>query len=585
MKRLIDLHRVVLFDQLRSIGIDARKDELTLVSRWEREGDSLLHTFLPSQLAVFDRALGDSELPVTFFPRWKRGKGVMPLFLGGVTSRIFSPDGQLLEDPDWDAIRALRQILGLCGKLFELPSDLMVEASLAQYVETDKAISKASWFGSPLAGDLARQGLRLWFDVTKLDYDSLVMRHGPGAVAEKLSSNGKYANRTWTERLERVMPSSDHLIPSYRYYRELEEEGLLPPGAEPPLRVVCVPKTTKAARVIGIEPTFMMYAQQGISELLVPRLCRHSITDIRDQTPNQEFARLGSIDSSLATIDLSEASDRVSVPLVKRVFGYDPVFLDHILAARSTKALLPSGEIILLRKFASMGSALTFPIETMVFMTIIALGVSRALGVATVSLKQLERYQCRAYGDDLIVPSFAATEVVSLLSFFGLVVNQSKSFLEGSFRESCGKEYFRGHDVSFVKLRRRIPTTRQHVEELISFVAFRNLYREKYGPLDGVSAIDETISAIIPFPVGNSTTPGLVRVNREVGEDLYDLHPRLHRPRVKAMVPTYKVRPDPLEGSSALLKVLTTPFNEDPDHLNCAGRPVSASLKYRWVLV
>jgi hypothetical protein len=52
------------------------------------------------------------------------------------------------------------------------------------------------------------------------------------------------------------------------------------------------------------------------------------------------------------------------------------------------------------------------------------------------------------YGDDIICESSAYPYVVAFLEKLGFQVNQEKSFHTGCYRESCGKEYINGIDVT-----------------------------------------------------------------------------------------------------------------------------------------
>ena len=54
------------------------------------------------------------------------------------------------------------------------------------------------------------------------------------------------------------------------------------------------------------------------------------------------------------------------------------------------------------------------------------------------------------YGDDIIVPSNASADAVAVLRAFGFTPNARKTFTTGSFRESCGGDYFMGYDVRSV---------------------------------------------------------------------------------------------------------------------------------------
>jgi hypothetical protein len=57
------------------------------------------------------------------------------------------------------------------------------------------------------------------------------------------------------------------------------------------------------------------------------------------------------------------------------------------------------------------------------------------------------------FGDDIVVLKEAYRETVRLLNLLGFQVNEQKSFSEGPFRESCGGDYFNGHQVRGVYLK------------------------------------------------------------------------------------------------------------------------------------
>jgi len=497
---------------------------------------------------------------------------------------VFDSRGVLLENPSPHAVRAIRQICYLHKKLKELPSPEKVEAALTQYVETDKSLSDTTW-PSELDELFDRVVLQKWgrffdsmesvvFNTQKLEGS----KHGPGVVAERLTSNGKWSQKRWTDRLELWFPAMYHLSSSYRLLDDVE---LLSPGREDPARVLVVPKTAKSPRVICAEPVYNQFIQQGLADLFGAWMDRHPQVSNKDQEPNKVLAKAGSLDGSYATIDLSEASDRVSLTMVKKLLRRWPNLLGSILACRSMTSVLPNGQIVQLRKFASMGSALTFPIETLVFATLAEMAVRRSQKPEGPVTKAF-----RVYGDDIVIRSYAANDLIHLLSLYGMKVNSTKSFYEErskTFRESCGGDFYNGFDVTPIRIKERLPQDRSNVERVVSIVAFRNLYCKKYGETELVTSLDEFISSIIPFPEGYETTPALVRWSDHPIPDGMDVS--LQRPTVKAVTPRYTYREDPLDGEGALLKFFWTPFQEDPKHLQYAGRPVSARLKYRNVLL
>lgn len=82
-------------------------------------------------------------------------------------------------------------------------------------------------------------------------------------------------------------------------------------------------------------------------------------------------------------------------------------------------------------KFSSMGNGFTFELETVIFYAL-----ARACGGSKACT--------HVFGDDIITESEVVPLLREVLDFCGFVVNEEKSFSSGSFRESCGHDYFDG---------------------------------------------------------------------------------------------------------------------------------------------
>jgi len=200
-------------------------------------------------------------------------------------------------------------------------------------------------------------------------------------------------------------------------------------------RIAFVPKTAVTHRTIAIEPLVNVYAQLGLGRLMRRKLRLKCGLDLDDQIPNQEMARRGSIDGSLATIDLSSASDTVAREVVRFLLPHE--WFERLDLVRSKVGYL-DGEWLRYEKFSSMGNGCTFELETLIFWS---------LSIACVRSLGLDVENVRVYGDDIIVPSSAYDFLVEVLSFCGFTTNGSKSFREGPFRESCGKDFYDGLEV------------------------------------------------------------------------------------------------------------------------------------------
>jgi hypothetical protein len=385
-----------------------------------------------------------------------------------------------------------------------------------------------------------------------------------------------------------MFPSSEYIIPNQRYHQVLEHVQFLEPGDELPVRVIHVPKTHKTPRIIAMEPVCMQYTQQALKDVIVEGIERDNLLSsfigFRDQEPNQFLACQGSEFGSLATLDLSEASDRVVNSHVIEMFGKGTLLSESIQACRSTKADV-LGEVLTLTKFASMGSALTFPIEAMYFLVLIFRGIERELK-HPLSLEDIKSFQgsVRVYGDDIIVPVEFVASVKDALEGFSLKVNSHKSFWTGKFRESCGKEYYDGHDVSIVKVRRMIPASREDAQELVSIVSTRNQFYVT-GYWNTARLLDSWIESLIPFPVVESTSPVMGKWSFVLSYQTDKLHRDYQSPLVKGAVLSAKYRHISTDDIWALLKFFLKRGDEpfaDRRHLEVSGRPIDVTIKIRW---
>lgn len=199
-------------------------------------------------------------------------------------------------------------------------------------------------------------------------------------------------------------------------------------------RITTVPKNAKTDRVIAIEPRGNSFLQKGFGGYIRMRLRKVGI-DLDDQSLNQRLAK-AAVTEGLATLDLKAASDTVSNELVWALLPYD--WAASLDAVRSRYAVLPDDERIRLEKFSSMGNGFTFELETLLFW---------ALSSATKEFCSIDG-PVAVYGDDIIVPRDVAPSLIEVLAFAGFVTNDSKSFIDGLFFESCGHHYFDGIDVT-----------------------------------------------------------------------------------------------------------------------------------------
>lgn len=209
-------------------------------------------------------------------------------------------------------------------------------------------------------------------------------------------------------------------------------------------RITTVPKNAKTDRIIAIEPDMNMYVQKGIGGMIRRRL-RNVGVNLNSQTKNQDYARVGSLDGTLATIDLKAASDSISTELVRYLVPHD--WYRHIMATRSWRGTLPDGTSVSYEKVSSMGNGYTFELESALFW---------ALTRASILCSGCQDHRLAIFGDDIVCNTGVVELLVRVLNYAGFQTNQSKSFWQGPFRESCGKHFVSGVDVTPFYVRRPI---------------------------------------------------------------------------------------------------------------------------------
>jgi len=465
MKRPTMLVKAILRQLSLDLDLSVERDLQRVEDRCEHEGFSFLTITLPQLSDALERGLeaGTFTCPSSFSRH-----GSLPRFMGGFFKRVFSLDGRLLHEPCPYTIAGIRQVCRFFKKPKQACTPKREAAAARHFVEVEGELRAMTSQVERKDNILEQVSGILWSQVfPELSYLDLVCHHGPGVTADGYTANSRYRLSKWNHRSELTFPSDLHCYPNYGIAAKFggNGEGIVEAGGveylelkdENPVRVVFVPKTMTAPRVIAIEPSHMQYMQQSVKDYVYSVLEAHSLTkhSIRfaRQDVNQRLAYSASIDRRLATLDLEDASDRVHLHLVQRIFKNSGL-LDYLEDARSLHAVLPNGTNIVLFKYASMGSALCFPVEAMVFYTLIQ-SAMHILDGGRPSSRSIRRYGklIDIYGDDIIVPVEYADFVVKYLESYALKVNVNKSFKASAFRESCGADFFNGVPVNPVYAR------------------------------------------------------------------------------------------------------------------------------------
>lgn len=402
------------------------------------------------------------------------------------------PDATVKQYASWALTRSVRK------KFIDSTSTEADKLAFDKFLSANKRCSEfrvelATTWDEVLLGELKRA---LWeffnphgFPLVD-SYESVIDRGRTGPGSSILARGADFYTKLFSSELSVTSPSLylayRNRIKTSQSWFDAENFRLEQYGASVTVegsKLSFAPKTVDVSRMICVEPSLNMFMQLGLGAILEDQLGRHFGVDLSVQPDlNRELARVGSLEGSYSTIDLSSASDSISMAFCEQFLPR--AFMSWVRLFRSRylmNGVLPDRERkVELHCVSTMGNGFTFPLQTAIFSCIVS-AASRARGVplkrfplGTTYAKLAQNYG--VFGDDIICPTEVTPDVLRLLHLCGFVVNADKSFVEGHFRESCGRDYFHGHDVRGVYLKSLRTTQDRYVA-----INLLNLWTAKTG--------------------------------------------------------------------------------------------------------
>jgi len=484
MKRLAALWRLLATKTRLSAYVEA-SDVETIERRSQAEGITFFTVTLPALYKALDAATRGSTfvMPEGFV----RAEGCnYPLLLAKAWSLIFDKDGTLLptREVNVGAVACIRQLSAMFYKLELQYTKDQTDKVLQRFIRTEEDLKGLALFQLPTRQLLNRARKTVHRLLSGVNPHDIRPRHGSGSSSCRVIPWERYESFRFIPRLNREFPYTQYFFYNMTHLCDNVSQLLNSVVADPYARCVFVPKDSRGPRLISCEPREFMYIQQGLMTLMYKKVEeRKAIAGqigFTDQTRNQRLAKQGSIDGLSASLDLTEASDKVSLELVDYLFPDN--WVSALRACRSKGTELPDGTLMPLRKFAPMGSACCFPVEAICFWSI----ALAAMPLGDDYYNRLFRDHLRAddavlsvFGDDIIVPTRFVERVIQALELVGLEVNRDKSYWSGPFRESCGGDYFLGVDVAPVRVR-TLPDSDDNAAKFRMASTFNNML-DKYG--------------------------------------------------------------------------------------------------------
>jgi len=647
---LSDMYRGIIEDAKCTFPTKARTFDRDL-SRLQTVIDRNELWFFTIHLPAFSKHLLKCIENGQFLPypgphlRTKKGC-VFPRLFSGLTEQLFYDNGFIREDADSTPLLFLQTLLACVKKLRMECDDKTVRRTVESFVEVEEDVRRPTlnWGSTVLtcnrrvnivsddigatefqAGSMHNELYACsarhlpYFRAIQSVSDRLFSsfgtpftgdfspRHGPGAIADRCDNASKYQFSNWPAKLEYCFPYAAFGFPNAKYW--IQPTHVNDPASRfrdrlVNSRLLAVPKTQKGPRLIAAEPNSSMWIQQGILDFIVDRVERSPLRNcinFFDQKLSGDLALKSSLSKKHATIDLSDASDRLSCWLVERLFRSNYDLLQAFNAVRTDRVSIPDKmgkefpREIILKKFSTQGSALTFPVQTVVYAAIV-IGVLIEHSGKRVTKKTIEwaSKEVRVFGDDIIVPNAILESVVECIEALGFKVNTTKTFTRGDFRESCGVDGYKGWDVTPAYVLE--PYHKSKPSSISSLVECSNNFFKK-GFWHAAEAIKSTIPEEIRkrIPVikanhldlleGSGTRAfGFISFSgSSVGSNRSRFNRDLHREEVKVLVPSAKVQRTEIRGDFALHQYFTERPGPDTIWKPGEARRPQSTVRLRWV--
>jgi len=593
MKSQVDLvvdllEQMLCCDPCRLVSDKSLKNDIkTIRSRSQSEGLSFLTKTLPLLGKALD--LGLSSRCFNAPREFKRSHDCAnrPAFLQAYFKHLFDDSGFLRDEVEPNAVLHLRQILFFAYKL-EIPfSKRQMNDSIHSFISTDAELELTSDVETTQILEVASFITEKIF--RDFDVKDILPKHGPGAVATGERLEEKWEFSRLYSSIHSVYPyyeyfivgGGDELIDRKDWYMRLTR---LDQGHA---KVIAVPKDSRGPRLISCEPLEFQWVQQGLGRSMMTFLESNRLTkgqiNFTDQSINQKLALESSYSLVNSTIDLKDASDRVSVALVQAVFKRCPDLLRCLLACRTSATILPDGEVLTLQKYAPMGSALCFPVEAFIFWVVLVASISRHHKWQQADVMR----DVYVYGDDIIIPTNETSLCIQTLEAVNLRVNRQKCCIHGPFRESCGMDAFQGVDVTPVRLKKPWSGRKIDGSAYASYCSIANEFsRLNYSKCAEYLWLElEKTYGKIPFGTSRASYPCRLVTDPVVAESR---NRRLFRHRYSGRYQRIEFsfnrlvsvkRSSKLDGWTRLLRNIVSGRVEDPSHVVL---PRSTKIKRGW---
>lgn len=496
-------------------GVKLSKSESVFFTRLDSEGFSFVTSTLPPLGKALDTVLAGGLWVRPPMFKAKSSTDVRPALFFELFELVLDEFGFELEKPSVTAVKDIRQISGLFYK-YELPfDDGTIERAWQGLIETDTSLRRPI-LPKSIKGILDLACILLNELLCDVDPKSGIPNHGPGAVVESLPN--------WEKSLFEEIPTDKAL----QYYgfnhflhtpldaqRSMSKHGRkmhFKKQVKPVSVFGCVPKDSRGPRVVCKEHTVTQWLQQAAKSVLYDHIENHPLTsgkvNFTDQTINGRLALWGShMERDIVTLDMKDASSRIAWWLVKYIFPSQWVEMLDATRSEYIQRSDRNSRYGPIRMYAPMGSALSFPIESLVHWSLAVSSITLVNGLDINDVLE----NVYVYGDDIVLRGLPYKSLFKIFSCLGMKFNEGKCCTGGRFRESCGTDAYRGELVSPLRIKKPILSSGD-ANVFVASVAYCNAaYEEGLHSLsDALREVTEECWDIkLPYVTGTSGCIGM----------------------------------------------------------------------------
>lgn len=427
-----------------------------LLRRLGAEGEN----FLAVELPLVSKAVV-AGLETGYFDRSKLTsfsfKAATLHFLESLLVKIFDfRTGLLVQNPCGVAVGIIRQVCEYSYKLALGYSDEQEKKAIKNFLDNEADLAAVGCKPEVLefANELRKDFERYWPLIAKPTFEQILKEFRPRPTNGTFIGCDElyYLYRQSTDRLGKYPSDMEAYKGFYKPYEGCKDVRLK--KAEDLYHfseLLLVPKDSRGPRTICREDLLRVETQMSYFDFMTDKLCSQTRGSInfKNQLVNRKIAEESSVTREFCTLDLKDASDRISLVVAKTVFRNSGIY-HFFTKSRRASHVKVAGIVYPLHKVAGMGSGLTFPTMSL----LISLAICNVVAKSEPSSSyEFIRENVFVYGDDICVPTRWYGHAKYALTLIGLKVNSDKSFAAGFFRESCGGDYYAGVDVTPIRLK------------------------------------------------------------------------------------------------------------------------------------